>query len=97
MKQFSDYDLPREAAKVIQQHLIEQGYLELNSPPQGRPAGKSDAAFRDWIYGEVSADDRKSPTSLTSAILNTASEFVGMREVKPNREWDDTDTPGPDP
>lgn len=97
MKQFSDYDLPREAAKIIQQHLIEQGYLELNSPPRGMPGKKSDEAFQEWIYGEVSADDRRPQTSFTATVLNVASEFVGMREIKPNKEWDDTGTPGPDP
>lgn len=35
-------------------------------------------------------------TELSTAIIRQASQFVGLREIRPNREWDNPATPGPD-
>lgn len=35
-------------------------------------------------------------TSLATEIVRTASRFIGLREVKPNANWDNPATPGPD-
>ena len=36
------------------------------------------------------------PEALSSAIIRQAGRFTGLREVKPNTEWDNPATPGPD-
>jgi len=33
---------------------------------------------------------------LTRAIIKNAERFIGLREVKPNADWDNPSTPGPD-
>ena len=33
---------------------------------------------------------------LAQGIIRHASRFVGLREVKPNADWDNPSTPGPD-
>lgn len=36
------------------------------------------------------------PDQLTTAIIREASRFIGLREVRPNAEWNNPATPGPD-
>lgn len=36
------------------------------------------------------------PADLATAIVREAARFIGLREVKPNADWDDPRTPGPD-
>lgn len=36
------------------------------------------------------------PEVLAHAIIREASRFIGLREVKPNTDWDNPSTPGPD-
>ena len=33
---------------------------------------------------------------LAQGIIRQASRFIGLREVKPNADWDNPNTPGPD-
>jgi len=35
-------------------------------------------------------------TQLAMQIIREASRFIGLREVKPNQDWDNPSTPGPD-
>ena len=37
-----------------------------------------------------------SPEALSSAILRQAGRFTGLREVRPNTDWDNPNTPGTD-
>jgi hypothetical protein len=36
------------------------------------------------------------PDQLATAIIREASRFIGLREVRPNAEWNNPSTPGPD-
>lgn len=38
----------------------------------------------------------KPEVALANKIVETAMEFNGLKEIRPNREWDDPSTPGPD-
>jgi len=36
------------------------------------------------------------PDQLATAIIREASRFIGLREVRPNADWNNPSTPGPD-
>lgn len=89
MKPLSEFSLPQPAILTLQEKMVDLGHLKLPSRPKGGGGPLTDAAWGRWV-GKAPSE---SP-DLAEAILRSASQFVGLKEVNPNADWDDPSTPG---